>query len=308
MKLRKMLLTGILGMTLSVSAVFAGVSAAEAPEEPAGAADRLMEALFGEDGALKDALPEGTDINAMLDTAKEQLGQAGGEVAGVINEVAGALEEELGEIDPEMLKEFAVGLLSQFTEGGDMDFSGWDEIIAIYDSLQKSEEAFILEHNADLLEQGDVQIVSNNHIYTDEFDVDPILALSDMVQYNYRMDDKNQLWIVSAAEDVVLFTHKNDAESDYPITETAFSEDGDKYMPSIEAMCGKVGIDVEQCMEDIGFAKVMVIYDLQQYLTEHPEIVGLEYEGEIRNAEQLQALWEQKLDELAPEEEAEAAE
>ena len=336
MKLKNMVLTGVLVMAMSCPAVFAEEAVSEAPEELedvlaeaseilegtltelskaagetlAGVSEvvkeessGLLEALFGEDGPLADALPEGTDIDTMVDTVKEQMSQASrelSEVADVIAENIGSKASELvGELDIDSVKEYADEFLSLLTGEGDFDFSALDAMFEINEKIQEAEEQFMLDHNSEMMDPADVQIVSTNCVYTDDFDAEEIRAMRYMIQNNYTIDEENQLWFVSGAGDVVLFRHQKDEEDNYPVIDASFAEDGENYLPSIEAMCDEVGIDVDECMDTIEFAKVMVLYDLKNYLSEHPDIAGIEYDGAIRTEEELMDLWDEKLDEYA---------
>ena len=311
MKFRNIMLTGTMVLTMAVSApaVYAGEAQPESTEEsqpegteetPAedggGVLGGLLTDLFGEDGPLSGVLPEGTDVNGMLDTAKEQLGQAGAEVSGVLDAVVDAVKNEAGSLDAETLKEYAGDILSHFT-GDNTDWAAMDEMIEIYGRVRESEEAFMLEHNSDFLDPGDVQIISNSNIYMDQFDGDEIRGMACMTQYNYTMDEQNQLHFLCGAQDVVLFRHQNDGEAGYPVTEAVFAEDGENYMPSIEAMCSETGESLDECLEDIEFADAMMVYDLETYLENHPEVAGIEYDGEIRTAEELDELWIEKFNE-----------
>ncbi len=319
MKLRKMIMTGILTAALSASAVYAGETTQEAPDGLGSIlsgvldsvqenSDELKQALFGEDGPLKDVLPEGTDIDSMIDTARQQLEQADGEISELVDTIAGAIESEVGNIDTDTIKQYAGELVSQLMGGGDIDlsslgdidFSSFDEMIAVFDSLKASEKAYMLEHNAEALEPGDVQIVSGYNISQDEYDADPIRSFNYMIQCDYTVDEENQLRFLCGAEDVVLFSHRKDENGDYPVTDASFSEDGENYTASVEAMCSEMGITADTCMEEIEAAKVMFIYDLKMYMDEHPDVAGIEFEGEIRSAEDLYALWSERISELYP--------
>jgi len=186
--------TMVLAMAVSAPAVYAGEAQPESTEEaqpegteetPAedggGVLGGLLTDLFGEDGPLSVVLSEQTAAYEMLDTAKEQLGQAGAEVSGVLDAVVDAVKNEAGSLDAETLKEYA--------------------------------------------------------------------------------------------------------------------EDGENYMPSIEAMCSETGTSLDECLEDIEFADAMMVYDLETYLENHPEVAGIEYDGEIRTAEELDELWIEKFNE-----------
>ena len=319
MKLRKMIMTGILTAALSASAVYAGETTQETPDGLGGIlsgvldtvqenSDELKQALFGEDGPLKDVLPEGTDIDAMIDTARQQLEQADGEISELVDEIAGAIESEVGNIDTDTIKQYAGELVSQLIGGGDsgfssledIDFSALDEIFATFESLKASEKEYMLEHNAGALEPGDVQIVSGYIISQDEYDADPIRSMNYMIQCDYTLDEENQLRFLCGAEDVVLFSHRKDENGGYPVIDASFSEDGENYTASVEAMCSEMGITLDTCMEEIEAAKVGLIYDLKMYMEEHPDVAGIEYEGEIRSAEELYDLWGERISELYP--------
>ena len=139
MKLRKMIMTGILTAALSASAVYAGETTQEAPDGLGSIlsgvldsvqenSDELKQALFGEDGPLKDVLPEGTDIDSMIDTARQQLEQADGEISELVDTIAGAIESEVGNIDTDTIKQDAGELVSQLMGGGDIDLSSLGDI------------------------------------------------------------------------------------------------------------------------------------------------------------------------------------
>jgi 2-hydroxy-3-keto-5-methylthiopentenyl-1-phosphate phosphatase len=122
--------------------------------------------------------------------------------------------------------------------------------------------------------------------------------LSNMIQNNYRMDDENQLWLVDSSEDVILFTHERGQDGGYSIKDAVFAEKGDNYMSSVEALLIETGESVDDLEETLETSRVFVLYDLKDYLKEHPEVKGIEYEGEIRTAEELDQIWNVKLDEL----------
>ena len=310
MKFRNLMMTGtmLLTMVMAASAVYAEdaqpESTEEAPAEEEGALGGLLKDLFGEEGLLKDALPEKTDISEMIDTAKEKLGQAGDEISEALDAALDVVKSEAGRLDAETLKEYVGEIISHFT-GDSMEFDSADGTMEAYLGIRESEDAFMLEHNAGSLEPGDVQIVSNSNIYMDRFDGDVIRSIACMTQNNYTMDEENQLHFLCGAEDIVLLTHQNDQEAGYPVTDAVFAEDGENYMPSIEAMCSETGEPLDECLEDIDFADVMMVYSLEQYLNDHPEVAGIEYDGEIRNAEEMYALWLEKLDEVYAEENGE---
>ena len=304
MKHRHVLLIVVLAAAMFVSTAFAEEAVTEA--EQAGAAEELLQTLFGEDGPLNDVLPEGTDIDSMIDTAKEEMEQADSELGQVFDTIYEMTQQEAGNFSTEELNEYAHDLLSQFMgEEDKLDFSSWDAYIEINDNFKAEEEQYILDRNADMMDQGDVQIISYYPVYTDDYEVDAvdITNLACMIQSNYKLDDENQLLFISGAEDLVLFKHQKDEEGTFAVVEATFAEDGENYTASIEKMCDEVGITLEDCFSEMDFAEAAVAYDLERYLNNNPDIKGIEYQGEIRTAEELDEIFYAAIEELYPAEE-----
>ena len=308
MKHRHIVLIGVLAAVISASAVFAEEAASEAAAEQEEASGGLLETLFGEGGPLNEVLPEGTDINEMIGTAKEQLDQADSEIGMVLGKIADMAHEEVSNFDADELKELAEGLLGDLVgeREDDLDLSSLDAYLKICESYNAAEEQYIKDHNADILVPGDVQIVSPYSIETSKFEQDAadIKNLTCMIQNNYELNDENELLFVSSREDIVLFKHQKDEDGNYPVAEAVFAEDGENYDPSIEKMCDEMGITLDECIGEIAFAEASVPNDLEKYLEENPDIKGIEYQGEIRTAEELEEIFYAAIDELSPEEEA----
>ena len=149
-----------------------------------------------------------------------------------------------------------------------------------------------------MMENGDVQIVATDIYHEDDYEQEEIRLLCNMIQNNYRMDEENQLRFVDSAEDVVLFTHENNPEGKYPVKDAVFAEKGDNYLSSVEALFNETGESADTLEQDLELSRILVIYDLKEYLEKHPEVKGIEYEGEIRTAEELDDIWSARLDEL----------
>ena len=108
----------ILAMTTPASLAFA-----EAPDQAQEeTTDDIFNALFGDEGILKDIIPEDTDIEAMLDTAKEQLSEADDEISEVVGSAIDSIKEEVSNVDPESVKEYIGDLIGYFTGSDDLDF------------------------------------------------------------------------------------------------------------------------------------------------------------------------------------------
>ena len=223
-----------------------------------------------------------------------------------IEEIVEKSESESVDFDQESLQKFAEGLLGQFigsradgNDAGGFDFDSLDAMIEARNAIIDSEKEYVIEHNSGSMESGDVQIVASDVYHEDDdYEQEEFRMLSNMIQNNYRMDDENQLWLVDSSEDVILFTHERGQDGGYSIKDAVFAEKGDNYMSSVEALLIETGESVDDLEETLETSRVFVLYDLKNYLEEHPEVKGIEYEGEIRTAEELDQIWNIKLDEL----------
>ena len=263
-----------------------------------------IEALFGEGGPLYGLLPEGTDTEAIVGAARDQMDLVNRQFSRVIEEIVEKSESGSVDFDEESLQKFAGVLLGRFIGGeedGDADefeFDSLDALIQAGSDIRETEKEYIKEHNSGLMENGDVQIVATDIYHEDDYKQEEIRLLCNMIQNNYRMDEENQLRFVDSSEDVVLFTHENNPEGKYPVKDAVFAEKGDHYLSSVEALFNETGESVDTLEQDLELSRILVLYDLKDYLEKHPEVKGIEYEGEIRTAEELDDIWSARLDEL----------
>ena len=286
------------------AATAATVQEAAAPEQEIPV--EKIEALFGEGGPLYGLLPEGTDTEAITGAAREQMDIVNRQFSRAIEEIVEKAESKSVDFDQESLQKFAEALLGQFigsradgNDAGGFDFDSLDALIEARNAIIDSEKEYVIEHNSGSMESGDVQIVASDVYHEDDdYEQEEFRMLSNMIQNNYRMDDENQLWLVDSSEDVILFTHERGQDGGYSIKDAVFAEKGDNYMSSVEALLIETGESVDDLEETLETSRVFVLYDLKDYLKEHPEVKGIEYEGEIRTAEELDQIWNVKLDEL----------
>ncbi len=231
----------------------------------------VTDTLFGEGGVLEDALPEGTSIGGMVSTLTDQLGKAGSEIAEVAGDTLGPL---LGQ------------LLGETDEFGDLDL---DQIFEQSQNLDKAAEEFVLEMNADILENGDVQIVDPCYIGGDDIGSEEFKYLFYGMQYNYTEDDSHQLHPLCWKEDLILLTLHTEEDGSFTVLD-AQTPDEQNYEASVEEFCRQVDQSPEDCMDTIEFAKAFFPNALSEYMKEHPEITGIEYEGAVRTAEELEMI------------------
>ena len=298
----------------------AGAAAQEAAEETAAAAEEAspeqediyaeaVKSLFGAGGPLFGVLPEGTNIDEMVSTSREQMSQADQQIRQVLDEVAEKAQNDSIDTNAQKdtLEEYAEALLGKLlgsTDFGEDDisdsiaFASLDEYLEVYNGIKNLEDDYIKEHNAGSMEAGDVQIVASSSLADEEIDENQARRLACVIQNNYRMDEENQLRLVSSSEDVVLFTHQKDQDGNYLVTDAEFAEKGENYESSIQALNLKMDDPSDELQEDLEAARIMVTYDLKKYLEEHPDVKGIEFEGEIRTAEELDEIMIDRLSKL----------
>ena len=274
---------------------------------------KQMNDLFGEGGPLAGFLPEGADPDKIVDAAGDKLDQSGRKAGQGLDEVLDYIQSQSDKLSEESLEKYAEEILNHTmglgTGAAELDaFDELDEIIKIYEGISEVENEYIKERNAGIMDCGEVQIFSNDPFYDgDDLSQEESKFLKCIIENNYNMNEQNQLLFVSSSEDVVLFTHEKAEDGSYPVREARFAEEGDNYMPSIEAMYREIGQSPDEFREDLEMDRIFVLYDLIEYLDEHPEVKGIEFEGEIRTAEELEDLWSARLDEVAEKEANETA-
>ena len=311
MRRRMMVLAGIFAMT-----AFAAVPLQAAEAEPAGEGSGILDAilgedgiadqLFGEGGLLEGELPEGTDVDGMIDTLKEQLGEADSEIAQVAGSILDKVKEEYGSYDLDSLKEILTPVLGQLlgdgVDLGDLaDLEGIDIEMLLEQGNMATELAaeYMQDRNADLLESGDVQIMDVGNIYEEigyskEF---PYLAY--VMQYNYTEDEEHQLHYLCGSGDLLLMTVQEEEDGSLTALDAQVVEEGD-YESFLQDFCETVDHTPEDCLESIEFAKAYSPYTLAAYLEEHPEYTALECDGEMHTAEELNDIASDRMFALYP--------
>ena len=300
MKSRILLLIFVLILSLSVTAVYAQDAAPEAEPAQEESWGGFLQSLFGEGSPLADVLPEGTDLDALVTAAGEQLGKAEAELGTAFSSIYEEAQSQGIDFSVDSLKNYAASFLAEMTGGGDLGFGmGLDDYLNTIDTIRRTEEQFYKDHNADVMDPGEVQVVSNLTLYLEEHPETADYLRMDtrtinyMTQLNFVRNEANQLVFVSGGSDVVMFTIQPDEAGNFSVVSAKFSEDGENYKPSIEAMLAEVGAPemITEAMNQIEFGRVMVPFDLQKFLTDNPEYTAAEYGGEMRTPDELDTMW-----------------
>ena len=207
--------------------------------------------------------------------------------------LGGATEESEGIDSAELL-----GLLSLLgSEDGESSESDFDldafleeymktpeyqDFVAKYDAIQ----AHLLEEYAEGLEKGDVQIFDISDISSLTAETDPNKFFAYMSLSNYKVDGKD-LKMMNYAGNVELLTLEKQADGTYKVLSYVVAEDGTEQAASIQKMCDEYGVTYDNYTEAIMWNDWSDLFEMVNYMKEHPEYERMEYMGEMKTLEEL---------------------
>ena len=304
MKKRMVILAGILAVSMS-AAPFARAEETLPAEEAQAVEETSLEeelgellgGLLAESGlgeklaeageAVKELLPEGTDLEGMIKTIAEQVEVVKDQQGELVDNIVTAVKDKLGDIDPEeKLGEIAGKILEAVKGEEEFDFSSLEAYMERHAAIKDVIKEYVSEKNTEFLEAGDEQIISLSLDYKEELEEKELHVLSQCTECNFKLEG-TELHMLNAAADTIMFTIREEEDGTYTVADAMLSEDGEGYSASIEKMAEAAGFTPEEAYEVINDGELMYIFDLESYLNEHPEITGIEYAGEICNADEL---------------------
>lgn len=311
MRRKMMVLALVLAMT-TPAAMPIQAAEAETAEKKSGILDAILgeggilDRLVGEGGLLEGELPEGMDIDGLINTLKEQLSEAGSEANQVVESILEKAKEKYGPAVHDRLKEILMPVLEKLLgEGADLEAlealenADMDKVFAQVGMARELAKDYILEKNADILESGDVQIMDVSNVYEKFGLSEEFPYLTYVIQYNYTEDENHQLHYLCESADLLLMTlHEEEDGSLTSLDEPVVKEENDEAF--LQDFCGNVGGTLEDFQATIDFAKAYFPYTLAKYLEEHPEYTGVEYNGEMHTAEELEDIANEQLVVLYP--------
>ena len=265
--------------------------------------------LFEEGGALSGIIPEDVNIDEVVEAVSSQLSDAGSTLNQEISSLIEMATDEEGNVDWEKVKASAEELIGLFAGGESIDFESIEEpsseeldaffaeFMLPYQKIDEAAFAYVGERNAQIMDAGDAQVFSKKAVHIGDPSQDEVQVLGEFTQVNYSIDG-DQMHMVSAAADTMLFTMAKDADGNFTVTSEQHSEDGEGYDASVAAMCEAVGVTEEDYNGSMKLGAYNDAEALAKYLREHPEIATAEYQGEQMTAEQLQALCDDYVDGL----------
>ena len=262
-------------------------------------ADALPEQSGTAEAAVETAVETG---QAAYEAVKEQLSQAGGKLASLAAKAADNIKNEDGSFNLESLKAYGQDLYDSFASVGDAGFGDLEALFETIDNINASAENYVLERNAGLLEPGEIQILAGGNVYADDFsELTEFHEIYSAIQYNYNKDEDGCLRLADKADEVILFSLLKEEDGSITVTDARIAEAGEKEAASLEEMCAELGTSYDDAMEMLLFNRAYDVQSLIDYMNQDPSITGVEYEGKVCTAEELEGIETQRLRELYPE-------
>lgn len=241
--------------------------------------------------AVSEAAPEASDKAESLVS----------EAASAASEAVQAARNEDGSFNPEGLKAYGMDLYNAYVSGDNADFGDMEDYFRKIDNTNAAVENYILDRNAGLLKPGEIQILAGGNVYAEDFaDLKEFREIYAAIQYNYKKDG-NVLRYVDGADDVILFTLREEADGSIKVVDARLAEKGAKEKASLEEMCRELKTSYDEAKEMLDFNRAYDVQDLIDYMKKNPEITGVEYDGKIWSSEELEELETKRLKEIFPE-------
>jgi len=253
----------------------------------------IVSALMGKlSGNTRSA--EGAGIEAAPASAGQDDAGYAALIAALLGAESGAGEGGEGLDMNQFLGALFTAGMAGDSEGADMDL---DKMLEEYynspayqDELAKraAVEAYILEEYKDM-EAGDVQFPNLGAGLDSAVDEKTHKFLCFLSLTNYTLDGKNLKMKNYAGNPELVVVTKN-ADGTYSVTEAIPAKDGEAYLDSLKEMAQKYGIDVETAIECLSFQDWSWIIDMSTFLRDHEEYEKVEFQGELKTADELDAI------------------
>ena len=266
---------------------------------------KLSEELSSLKDLLKNKLSEANadaKLSEILHSAADRIAAAltsgAGENSGILKLLKEGLSKEGG---PEL-----ESLMGALFAGGSEDLSDeeWDKMLEEYYNSPEYQDVlareaaireYIVNEYGDTLEAGDVQFICIGSGLDDVKEDGTYQYLRNLSLTNYTVDGANLRMKNYAGNVEMLYLAKQD-DGTYQVTEAVQAEDGENYAASIAAMSEKYGASLETVNINLGEKEWAEAFDLACFLREKPEYEKVEYQGELRTAEELDVIADAALD------------
>ena len=229
----------------------------------------------------------------------EKLNKVGGQkvFSNILNSLLSKFSAGSSEGEGSGVGGFLTGMLGgSLDDVSDDDWAKWAEEYRNSPEYQEemarkaAMEAYVLKEFADGLEAGDAQVVCLGAGIDDVQEDGSWKYLRNFSLTNYTADGKN-LKMKNYANNVELLYVTKQEDGSYQVEVVMQAEEGEKYEASIVAMAEKYGEELDTVKINLGRKESAEVYNLANYLREHPEYEKGEFQGEYKTPDELDEIF-----------------
>ena len=261
--------------------------------------DGIVSELLGEGGPLSGLVPEGIDVDGILGTLSEQLGDANSQIYETVEGIVDMVTTEDGSLDFDTIGTL-VGSFLGGGEGSEEDESEYERIKKEIEEDEAQKEAiaaYTKEQNAETLEAGDITVSAVSlHDTKKALDDGSVKVLGCVRQGNYAAEGE-ELHLAGSAEDISVWTLAQGEDSAWTVTEEKKAENPDD-AEELDALCQEVDLIAEDAKRVIDNFEISYLSEIANLFEEHPEYTSIEYNGEMVTKENIDKLIEECLSKL----------
>ena len=261
--------------------------------------DGIVSELLGEGGPLSGLVPEGIDVDGILGTLSEQLGDANSQIYETVEGIVDMVTTEDGSLDFDTIGTL-VGSFLGGGEGSEEDESEYERIKKEIEEDEAQKEAiaaYTEEQNAETLEAGDITVSAVNlHDTKKVLDDGSVKVLGCVRQGNYAAEGE-ELHLAGSAEELSVWTLAQGEDSAWTVTEEKKAENPDD-AEELDALCQEIDLTAEDAKRVIDNFEISYLSEIANLFEEHPEYTSIEYNGEMVTKENIDKLIEQCLSKL----------
>ena len=157
-------------------------------------------------------------------------------------------------------------------------------------------KAHVMEEYKDEYDPDDVHLFSYTIAHETEEKDGQITFLGYFSVTDYKPDGTDlKMKFFTGNVELVTVT-KDEAAGTYSVTEAVKAKEGELYWPSVQAMCEKIGTTEDEFNETMLLRDWGMAYDMAQFLKGSTEYKRIEYQGELKTAEEMDAVAGELLD------------
>ena len=250
----------------------------------------------------------GVDLSALVNTLMQKLGGGsrssgeGGEgidLSALLGLLGIGSDGSTGTGDGDLGA--LLGLLGGGEGSDDMDLDAFLESFRASPEYQEYLARFearkvYLNEKYPELEKGDVQIVLASDISNFDID-DPNIEFGYFALANYKLDGKD-LKLMNCKGNYELMTFEKQEDETFRVVNAVSAAEGDGFEASIQEMCTAFGVPFEDYTAHLDYVEFDERDSLIDFLWDHPEYERVEYMGEMKTSDELQAIqnafWEER--------------